>query len=77
MQVVENESDLVPLFLPHSLYLKPIAKLNICVALPSNVTGKSISNYEVMEKMRQMLLPDKFSLLKVRSEKTKRSSNFN
>lgn len=74
MQVVENSSDLVPLYIPHSLYLKPIAKLNVTVALPSNVASKSksgivssISNYEVMEKIRSMVVPDKFSMLKVRS----------
>jgi arginine/serine-rich splicing factor 17 len=47
------------------LYLKPTAKFNVSVALPSAITGKSISNYEIMEKMRQMILPEKFSLLKV------------
>ena len=65
IQTVYNVSDCVPLYLPHSLYLKPIAKFNASVALPSQITGKSISNYEVMEKMRQMILPDKFSMLKV------------
>lgn len=62
---IQNVADCVPLYIPHSLYLKPIAKFNISVALPANVTGKSISNYDVMEKIRQMLLPDKFSVLKV------------
>uniref|UniRef100_A0A182SC04 RRM domain-containing protein n=1 Tax=Anopheles maculatus TaxID=74869 RepID=A0A182SC04_9DIPT len=65
IQTIQDVNDCVPLYLPHSLYLKPLAKFNISVALPASITGKSISNYDVMEKMRQMILPDKFSLLKV------------
>ncbi|XP_053670097.1 serine/arginine repetitive matrix protein 2 [Anopheles nili] len=65
IQTIQDVNDCVPLYLPHSLYLKPLAKFNISVALPATITGKTISNYDVMEKMRQMILPDKFSLLKV------------
>uniref|UniRef100_A0A182TQ50 RRM domain-containing protein n=1 Tax=Anopheles melas TaxID=34690 RepID=A0A182TQ50_9DIPT len=65
IQTIQDVNDCVPLYLPHSLYLKPLAKFNISVALPASITGKTISNYDVMEKMRQMILPDKFSLLKV------------
>ncbi|XP_053692688.1 A-kinase anchor protein 17A isoform X2 [Sabethes cyaneus] len=65
IQAIEDVSDCVPLYLPHSLYLKPSSKFNVSVALPNAITGKTISNYEVMEKMRQMILPDKFSMLKV------------
>lgn len=65
IQTIQDVSDCVPLYLPHSLYLKPSAKFNVSVALPNAITGKTISNYEVMEKMRQMILPDKFSVLKV------------
>lgn len=66
IQNIEDVSDCVPLYLPHSLYLKPSSKFNVSVALPNAITGKTISNYEVMEKMRQLILPDKFSVLKVR-----------
>lgn len=65
IQTIQDVSDCVALYLPHSLYLKPSAKFNVSVALPNAITGKTISNYEVMEKMRQMILPDKFSVLKV------------
>jgi splicing factor, arginine/serine-rich 17 len=67
MQTIQNANDLVALYQPLSLFLKPIANLQISIALPSNVTGKAISNFEVMDKLRQMILPDTFSLLKVSS----------
>lgn len=61
-----DPSDAVALYLPQRLYLKSFAKLNISVQLPSNkVHGKSISNWELMEKLRKMILPDSFSVLKV------------
>lgn len=66
IQTVKNVSDCVPLYLPHSLYLKPHAKLVISVQLPATVAGKSISNWDVMENLRSIILPDKFSVLKVR-----------
>lgn len=65
MQTIQNGSDLQILYPPLSLYLKPTANLLISIVLP-NVTGKTISNFEVMDKLRQMILPDTFSLLKVR-----------
>lgn len=68
IQTIENVADCVPLYLPHSLYLKPVAKLNISVALPSNKMGKNISNLDIMEKLGQALKPDKFLVLKVRHE---------
>lgn len=70
IQTIKNVSDCVPLYLPHSLYLKPYAKFNISVALPqSTITGKTISNLDVMEKLRQMILPEQFSVLKVNKKK--------
>lgn len=65
MQTIQNANDLQILYQPLSLYLKPTANLSITITLPSNVTGKNISNFEVMDKLRQMVLPDNFSLLKV------------
>lgn len=65
IQTIKNVSDCVPLYLPHSLYLKPFAKFNISVGLPQTVTGKTISNWDVMEKLRKIILPDQFSVLKV------------
>lgn len=65
MQAIKNVSDAVPLYLPHSLYLKPHAKINISASLPQTVPGKTISNWDVMEKIRFMIQPDIFSVLKV------------
>lgn len=63
---IKNVADCVPLFLPHSLYLKPVAKINISVALPgSAITGKSISNWDVMENLRNLIKPDSFAVLRV------------
>ncbi|KAK3728916.1 hypothetical protein QZH41_005427 [Actinostola sp. cb2023] len=48
------------------LYLKPIAKLCITVSLPEiKVAGVSISNWEVMEKLKAMVSPDQFAVLRV------------
>ncbi|XP_014664342.1 PREDICTED: A-kinase anchor protein 17A-like [Priapulus caudatus] len=54
------------LFPQQGLYLKPISKLNITVQMPQLKTpGKSISNWEVMEKLKEMVKPDPFNILKV------------
>lgn len=66
IQTIKHVSDCVPLYLPHSLYLKPNARFNISVSLPPTVTGKSISSFDAMENLRKMIAPDKFSVLKVR-----------
>lgn len=61
-----DSSDLVPLYLPQQLYLKPIAKLNISLQLPKVVkNGKSISHLEIMEKIRELIKPEQFTTLKV------------
>ena len=61
-----DTTDIVELFEYYSLYLKPIAKINVSVQLPQLKTpGKSISNWEVMEKLRYMVRPDVFLILKV------------
>lgn len=65
IQTIKNVSDCVPLYLPHSLYLKPFAKFNISVSLPQATAGKAISNWDVMEKLRHIILPDQYSVLKV------------
>ncbi|EGI59256.1 Splicing factor, arginine/serine-rich 17A [Acromyrmex echinatior] len=59
-------SDIVPLYPSHALYLKPLAKVNVSVSLPQLKTpGKTISTWEVMEKIRALILPDEFASLKV------------
>ncbi|KAH8340786.1 hypothetical protein KR059_006888 [Drosophila kikkawai] len=65
IQSIENVSDCTPLYLPHSLYLKPVAKMQISVSLPTIKSGKSVSNLEIMDKLGVELKPDKFLLLKV------------
>lgn len=66
-QKCRNTADAVPLYLPQQLYLKPIARINISVQLPQfkKLIGKSISNLEMMEKLRSMIKPEEFLLLRV------------
>ena len=48
------------------LYLKPAARINISVHLPTlKLPGKTISNWEVMEKLRHWASPEEFIVLKV------------
>lgn len=70
IQTIKHVGDCVPLYLPHSLYLKPNAKFNISVALPDAIPGKTISNWDVMEKLKQLIQPDQFSVLKVSDHPT-------
>lgn len=64
--ICTDVSEAVELFEPQGLYMKPIAKINISVQLPQMKTpGKSISNWEVMEKLKKMIKPEQFLLLKV------------
>lgn len=65
-QTCGDTSDAVELFVPQQLYLKPVAKLNISVQLPQlKLPGKTISNWEVMEKLKTMVKPVQFTVLKV------------
>ncbi|XP_046380469.1 A-kinase anchor protein 17A-like [Haliotis rufescens] len=64
--VCNDTSEAVELHEPMKIYLKPIAKLNVCVQLPQLKTpGKSISNWEVMEKVKHMIRPEIFITLKI------------
>lgn len=66
IQVCKDTSEAVELCRARGIYLKPLAKLNICVQLPSMKTpGQSISNWEVMEKLKKMIRPNEFSYLKI------------
>lgn len=61
-------ADDVPLafYLPAGLFLKPDAKICIDVKLPEiKVSGVSISNWEVMEKIKILVLPEVFTNLRV------------
>lgn len=65
-QTCTDTSDALELFVPQQLYLKPLAKLNISVQLPQlKLPGKTISNWEVMEKLKNMVKPVNFTVLKV------------
>nr|XP_026691848.1 A-kinase anchor protein 17A-like [Ciona intestinalis] len=64
--LISDLSDATPICQALKLYLKPIAKLNICVALPKlKAPGQTISNWEVMEKIKFMCSPHQFTLLRV------------
>lgn len=64
--VCNDTSEAVEFFEPQGLFLKPIGKLNVSVQLPQLKTpGKSISNWEVMEKLKSMIKPDMFISLKI------------
>jgi GTP cyclohydrolase FolE2 len=48
------------------LYLKPIARLNVSVQLPQlKKSGAKISNWEVMERVKEMAKPFTFPVFKV------------
>nr|CAD7396227.1 unnamed protein product [Timema cristinae] len=65
-QTCSDIVDAVPLSASQRLYLKPIARFNISVQLPQTKRpGKTISNWEVMEKMKSMITPEEFTVLKV------------
>lgn len=61
-----DTSEAIELYEAQGLYLKPVAKINICAQLPQLKTpGKTISNWEVMEKVKNMIRPETFLSLKV------------
>lgn len=64
--VVSDTAEAVELCPEYNLYLKPIAKMTLSVALPHlKMPGKSISNWEVMERLKSMVQPDQFSSLRI------------
>ncbi|KAM8857650.1 A-kinase anchor protein 17A isoform 2-T2 [Synchiropus picturatus] len=64
--IVHDVTEAVCLSDAHNMYLKPIAKMTISVALPQlKLPGKSISNWEVMERVKAMVAPDQFSGLRI------------
>ncbi|KAK6173370.1 hypothetical protein SNE40_016836 [Patella caerulea] len=62
-----DTSEAKELYGPQNLFIKPVAKLNICVQLPQlkGPAGKAISNWEVMEKIKHMIKPETFITLKI------------
>ncbi|XP_075283778.1 A-kinase anchor protein 17A isoform X1 [Opisthocomus hoazin] len=64
--IVHDTSEAVELCAPCGLYLKPITKMTISVALPQlKQPGKSISNWEVMERLKGMVQAHQFSTLRI------------
>ncbi|XP_018598588.2 A-kinase anchor protein 17A [Scleropages formosus] len=64
--IVHDTTEAVKLCPVHGLHLKPIAKMMVSVALPQlKQPGKSISNWEVMERLKAMVHPDQFSALRI------------
>ncbi|XP_067301238.1 A-kinase anchor protein 17A [Pseudorasbora parva] len=64
--IVSDTAEAVDLCPEYNLYLKPIAKMTISVGLPHlKMPGKSISNWEVMERLKSMAQPDQFSSLRI------------
>ncbi|XP_018104255.1 A-kinase anchor protein 17A [Xenopus laevis] len=63
---VHDTSEAVKLCGSCGLFLKPITKMLISVALPQlKQTGKSISNWEVMERLKGMVNNHHFSTLRI------------
>uniref|UniRef100_A0A914XQ91 Uncharacterized protein n=1 Tax=Plectus sambesii TaxID=2011161 RepID=A0A914XQ91_9BILA len=61
-----DTSDLVELYKPLKLFLKPTARVNISVALPQlKDPGQSISNWDLMERIKKMVHPIQFAAIKV------------
>nr|XP_046260927.1 A-kinase anchor protein 17A [Scatophagus argus] len=64
--IVHDTREAVCLSSEYNLYLKPIAKMTVSVALPQlKLPGKSISNWEVMERVKAMVAPEQFSALRI------------
>uniref|UniRef100_A0A3Q0QQC5 A kinase (PRKA) anchor protein 17A n=1 Tax=Amphilophus citrinellus TaxID=61819 RepID=A0A3Q0QQC5_AMPCI len=64
--IVHDTTEAVCLSAGYNLYLKPIAKMTVSVALPQlKLPGKSISNWEVMERVKAMVAPEQFSALRI------------
>ncbi|XP_077436468.1 A-kinase anchor protein 17A [Vanacampus margaritifer] len=64
--IVHDTTEAVCLSAEHNVYLKPIAKMTVSVTLPQlKLPGKSISNWEVMERVKAMVVPDQFAALRV------------
>ncbi|OWA52184.1 A-kinase anchor protein 17A [Hypsibius exemplaris] len=74
LQPCTDLTDVLTLSASAALYLKPIARVTVAVALPKSLSataarpgsvGKSISNWEVMEKVKSLARPIVFSVMKV------------
>lgn len=56
--------ELEPLCVPMGLYVKPLARMTVTVCLPPlKQPGQSISNWDLMEKIKKAVSPIEVSLL--------------
>lgn len=63
---VEDVTEAVDFNATKNIYFIPICKITLTVILPQcTEPGKSISNWEIMEKIRSIIKPDIFLSLKV------------
>jgi len=66
IQACHDTKDVLDLFKPHGLFLKPISRLNVSVQLPTlKKSGAKISNWEVMERIKEMAKPLTFPVFKI------------
>ena len=66
IQTCYDTKDVLDLFRPQGLFLKPISRLNVSVQLPQlKKSGAKISNWEVMERVKDMAKPFTFPVFKV------------
>lgn len=64
--ICTDATDAVEFYKQNGLYLKPLARINVCVQLPPlKEAGKSISNWEVMERIKTMIKPHSFTALRI------------
>lgn len=66
----EDISDTVPLFPVKGLFFKPISRIHVSVHYPQLKQtlpkgGKTVSSWEIMEKLKALLSPDKFISIRV------------
>ncbi|XP_021968450.1 A-kinase anchor protein 17A [Folsomia candida] len=66
----QDNSELSPLYPSRGLHLKPIARLNVSVHYPElkqslTTGGKSISSWDIMERIKSLVSPENFIFLRV------------
>lgn len=65
IKLCRNTSDIIPLYLPQQLFLKPIAKLTISLEIPeTKIPYQAISNWDVISKLQDLIKPYKFTEIK-------------
>lgn len=69
IQACFDVSDTLDLLRSQGLHLKPISRLNISVQLPQlKKSGAKISNWEVMERVKEMGKPFNFPVFRARHD---------